>query len=311
MRHSRSPRRVMAGVGSLMLAAIALLPGAAPVLGTTDPCAPGAGQVTVYSMSYYDGNCQKVDFGNYPSVPFTVGSVRIGSPVSKYKAFGTNGTYTFSVRFVRCIGATFGGPCTGSFKDLVALTNVGSFRVQPFRTTNYFPVANISKTDLDGFSYTTRQCTWGAAERLNRAFGFHLSPPDPSNPDVNMDPAWGSDAVAWDTNAASASYLVDQVPAVDTILVVEPGSHRLATGWYYGSKTAHNQFSTTTSSLGHVAWVVEVLTDSSGATWIHTQDTNFNPNHMNAWAYYSDLGVTWVNVYTKLDSGLHFIHPTG
>jgi hypothetical protein len=207
--------------------AVALLALTAPSVATTRAatgCVPGAGQVSVFEGLGYSGNCATKSEGSYDTAAMGVGNNTIDS--MKMGGVDANG---YHVRFLGCQDSGFGGACTGykSSGDIPVFVDpdsnfrntFSSFRVQPYVTSNNFdPSSTPVYVWGDNTKFTTKQCTWGAAEKMHDYAGIY--------------PGWGGNAEDWDTNASAHHYLVNDTPAWSSILVIDDYvSSQVASGW--------------------------------------------------------------------------------
>jgi surface antigen len=268
-------------------------------------CSLGGGQVRAWNLPSYSGGCDTFDFGLTPTPDLTIRSFEVGGGRSQTDVYGTSGTHTFYPMVRLCSGSNYTGLCE---RSLVSDPDPGfdgiSLKVQPYRKANYFPTAFNTFKDSSGKSWTTRTCTWGAAQKLYQTYGIY--------------PAWGGNATDWDTNAGKAFYVVNQYVAVNTIVVQNATYNGSPTAfWRYSGFTAGvgptgQYMHVDTNPLGHVGWAIGVAQDSSGNFWVHTIDTNFHPSDPDAWGRTTDPdGNTWVKEWIKLAPGMSFIHPIG
>jgi surface antigen len=231
---------------------------------------PTSGQVVIYTEWNYGGDCAVRGQGIYATLTSfdnTIASVKVGG----------------SRRFMACQGANFGGTCTGivqgnipsnaSEPEINFLNTISSFKVQPIATSNWF---------------VAPQCTWGAAYLLDKNYGQL----------ANFYPAWGGNANMWDNNAVLDFYLVDDVPAWNTIVNMEANkSRQTAEAWIgpINGGTPDNLHNPTShATAGHVGWVVDVRTAADGTTWLHTLETN--------------IGVDWYETVTMGNQTFHHVY---
>ena len=304
-----------------ILLALALVAGSltAPVVTGVQAatgCSAGAGQAAVFEGLGYSGNCVTKGEGSYDTALMGVGDNTIDS--FKIGGLDTNG---FHVRVLGCQGAGFTGACAQylSSGDIPVYPDpednyrntISSYRVQPYATTNTFaPTSTPVYYFSDGTAFKTKQCTWGAADKLHSYAGIY--------------PGWTGNAEDWNNNAKAAGYVaVNDTPAMATILVIEQNvSGVVASGWSGAMNGGTPQYvqtwSNLTGSLGHVAWIVDVRTDSSGVTWLHTLETNVNVTGFtrSRWTVETNSnGISWLNIYPRFNATdkqvMSIIHPMG
>jgi surface antigen len=285
---------------AFVLAALALSSLTAGAAEASTGCVPAAGQLAVFESLAYGGNCATKSEGSYDTASMGVAN----NSIESLKIGGTDSN-GFHVRLLACQDAAFVN-CSGFLTsgdvptypdpDSNFRNTISSFRVQPYNSSNAYPSANVTYTWPDGTKFITRQCTWGAADRL-KSF-------------ANIYPGWSGNALDWDTNASAHHYLVNDTPAWDSILVIDANvSSVVASGWsgaYDGGSPVNKQtWTNRTGSLGHVAWIVDVRTDSTGAIWLHTLESNVDVSRMTRsnWTVYTNsAGVQFLNIYQRWNS---------
>jgi len=283
---------------------LGLFAGPAPIVSAVT-CILGGGQVVGWNLPSYTGGCDTFDFGLVPTPDLTIRSIQLGGGRSQSSVYGTSGTHTLYPMARLCSGANYTGLCEST---IASDANPGfdgiSLKVQPYRKANYFPTAWNTDTDIHGDSWTTRTCTWGAAQKLFQTYGIY--------------PAWGGNATDWDTNASSAFFVVNQYADVNTIVVQNATLNGNPTVfWRYSGFTAGvgpkgQYMHIDTNPLGNVGWAIGIGYDSSGNVWVHTIDTNFHPSDPDTWGRTTDAdGNTWVKEWIEVAPGMSFIHPIG
>ena len=223
-------------------------------------CTPGDGQVAVFKNAHYGGMCVVRGAGSYSSPTAT------GLPDNSISSFwlGAN------VRLLACQDSGFRGLCRGyvASNSNLAGTVIGNDQISSFR---------VQKTLPSDSSWEPGNCTQYAADQMHKYTGVY--------------PGWSGDAKQWKSNAAAAGWKVSGTPAVNTIIVLQPGTYTFKDSWSSG------QYNVTDFPSGHVGWVQAV---SGSGTWVKFSDWN--------WA--DQLGVVnthWVVV----SGGISFIYPNG